>query len=77
MICGIDGVGWLEGCVRITKLLLVFLTLAYFLFMAGETAPVDLILHIPEVVEVRSDFLVDFLIVLVRVVDAVPPSSPL
>ena len=32
---------------------------------------------ISEVVDVRSDILIDFLVVLVRVVDMVPPSSPL
>ena len=30
-----------------------------------------------EIVDVRSDILVDFLVMLARVVDAVPPSSPL
>ena len=33
--------------------------------------------HILEIVDVRSNVLADFLIVLVRVVDVVPPSSPL
>ena len=50
---------------------------AYFFFMARETAPVDMTSCIPEVVDVRSDVLVDFLVVLARVVDAVAPSSPL
>ena len=50
---------------------------AYFLFMARETTPVDVASCIPEVVDVCSDILVDFLVVLARVVDAVPPSSPL
>ena len=77
MIGGIAGVKWLEGCIRIIEVLLVFLTSAYFLFMAGETAPVDMTSRIPEIVDVRSDILVDFLVMLVRVVDAVAPSSPL
>ena len=50
--------------------------LAYFLFMVREMAPVDLTSLVPEVVEVCSDVLVDFLVVLVRVVNAVPPSTP-
>ena len=76
MIYGVAGVEWLEGCGRITKLLLVFLTLAYFLFMAREMAPVDMTSRILEILDVRSDILVDFLVMLVRVVDMVPPSSP-
>ena len=46
--------------------------LAYFLFLAGETAPIDLTLRISEVVEVRSDVLFDLLIVSMRVAEAVP-----
>jgi len=69
-------VKWLEGYIWITELLLVFLTQAYFLFMPRETAPVDMTSCIPEVVDVCSDVLIDFLVVLARVVDAVPPSSP-
>ena len=76
-ICSIAGVKWLEGCIQITELLLVFLTPVYFLFMTRETAPVDMMSRIPEIVDVCSDILFDFLVVLVRVVDAVPPSSPL
>ena len=72
MIGGVDSVEWLEGCVRITELLLVFLTPAYFLFMVRETAPVDMTSRIPEIVDVRSDILVDFLVMLARVVDIVP-----
>ena len=75
-IYSIAGVKWLEGCIRITELLLVFLTPAYFLFMARETAPVNMTSCILEIVDVRSDILVDFLIMLARVVDTVPPSSP-
>ena len=51
--------------------------LAYFLFMPRETTPIDVTSCIPEVVDVFSDILIDFLVVLVRVVDMVPPSSPL
>ena len=76
VIGGIVDVKWLEGSVRIAKFLLVFLTSAYFLFMPRETAPIDMASCIPKVVDVCSDILVDFLVVLARVVDAVPPSSP-
>ena len=76
MICDIAGVEWLEGCVWITELLLVFLMPAYFLFMVRETAPVDVTSCILEVVDVCSDILVDFLVMLVRVVDAVPLAPP-
>ena len=50
---------------------------AYFLFMARETGPIDMTSCIPEVVDVRSNVLIDFLVVLARVVDVVSPSSPL
>jgi len=76
MICGIVGIEWLEGYDRITELLLVFLMPAYFLFMAREIAPINMTSCIPKIVDVCSDILVDFLVVLARVVDAVPPSSP-
>ena len=49
---------------------------AYFFFMVREMAAVDMMLCLSEIVDVRSDVLVDFLVMLVRVVDAVPPSSP-
>ena len=74
-IYSITTIKWLEGCIRITELLLVFLMSAYFLFMVRETTPVDMSSRIPEVVDVCSDVLIDFLVVLVRVFDAVPPSS--
>ena len=45
--------------------------------MVGETAPVDMTSCVPEVIDVCSDVLIDFLVVLARVVDVVPPSSPL
>ena len=76
MIGGIASIEWLEGCVRITELLLIFLTPAYFLFMARETVPIDMTSRVPEILDVRSDILFHFLVMLTRVVDAVPPSSP-
>ena len=75
-ICSIAGVKRLEGGIQITELLLIFLTPAYFLFMPRETAPIDMTSCISEVVDVCSDILIDFLVVLARVVDMVPPSSP-
>ena len=57
------------------KLLLIFLMVAYFFFKARETALVDMSSRVSEIVDVRSDVLVNFLIVLARVVDAVAPSS--
>ena len=57
--------------------MLVFLTLAYFFFMATETAFVDMPTCISEIVEVHSDVLVDLLVVLAKVFEAVAPSSPL
>ena len=74
-IGSIADVKWLEGCIQITKFLLIFLTPAYFLLMSGETAPIDMTSCILEVVDVCSDILIDFLVVLARVVDMVPPSS--
>ena len=59
------------------KLLLIFLTVVYFFFMAREKAPVNMMSRVSEIVDVRSDVLVDFLVVLVRVVNVVAPSSPL
>ena len=77
VICSIVGVKWLEGYVWITELLLIFLTPAYFLFMARETTPIDMTACIPEIVDVRSNILVDFLVELARVVDMVRPGSPM
>ena len=45
--------------------------------MARETAPFDMTSRVPEIIDVLSDILVDFLVMLARVVDAVPPSSPM
>ena len=44
--------------------------------MLREMAPIDMTLCIPKVGDVFSDILIDFLVVLARVVDMVPPSSP-
>ena len=38
---------------------------------------IDMMSHVLEIVDVRSDILVEFLVVLAMVVDVVPPSSPL
>ena len=76
MISGIVDVKRLEGYILITKFLLIFLTPAYFLFMLRETAPVDMMSCIPKVVDVCSDILIHFLVVLARVVDAIPLASP-
>ena len=53
------------------------MTAAYFFFMARKMALVDTSSRISEIVEVCSDVLVDFLVMLARVVDAVAPGSPL
>ena len=76
VICGIASVEWLEGYVWIIELLLIFLMTAYFLFMARETAPVDMTSRVLKITNVRSDILVNFFVVLARVVEMVPPSSP-
>ena len=57
--------------------MLVLLTAAYFFFMAIEAALVNMSSHVSEIIEVRSDVLVNLLVVLARVFDAVAPSSPL
>ena len=45
--------------------------------MATKAALVDTSSRVSKIVEVRSDVLVDLLVVLARVFDAVAPSSPL
>ena len=50
---------------------------AYFFFMATEAAFVDTSSRISEIVEVHSGVLVDLLVVLAVMFDAVAPSSPL
>ena len=49
---------------------------AYFFFMMTKVALVDTSLCVSEIIEVHSDVLVDLLVVLVNVFDAVTPSSP-
>ena len=58
-------------------LLLVLLAATYFVFMATEAAFIDTSSCISEIVEVHLDVLVDLLVVLAKVFDAVAPSSPL
>ena len=57
--------------------MLVFLTATYFFFVATEMAFVDTSSRISEVVEVHSSVLVDLLVVLAVMFNAVAPSSPL
>ena len=56
--------------------MLVFLAAAYFFFMATEATLVDTSSCVLEIIEVHSDVLVDLLVVLVRVFNAVAPSPP-
>ena len=76
-IYSIAGVKWLEGYIQIIELLLIFLMPAYFLLKPRETTAIDVTSCIPKVVDACSDILIDFLVVLARLVDTVPPSSPL
>ena len=55
--------------------MLILLTAAYFFFMATEVAFVDTSSCISEIVEVHSDVLVNLLVVLVVMFNAVAPSS--
>ena len=57
--------------------MLILLTVVYFFFMMRKMTLVDTSSHISEIVKVCLDVLVDFLVVLARVVDAVAPGSPL
>ena len=57
--------------------MLVLLTAAYFFFMVTEAALVDTSSCVSEIIEVHSDVLVDLLVVLAKVFDAVAPISPL
>ena len=57
--------------------MLILLVAAYFFFMATEATFVDTSSCISEIVEVHSDVLVDLLVVLVVMFDAVAPSSTL
>ena len=56
--------------------MLVLLMVAYFFFAMTKTALVDTSLRISKIVEVRSNVLVDLLVVLAKVFNAVAPSSP-
>ena len=51
--------------------------MAYFFFVVTEAAFVDMSSCISEIVEVHSDVLVDLLVVLAMMFDAVAPSSTL
>ena len=62
MICSIAGVEWLKSGVWVTELMLVLLMVAYFFFMATEAVLVNMSSRVLEIVEVRSDVLVDFLV---------------
>ena len=57
--------------------MLILLTVAYFFFMATEAALVDMLSCVIEIIEVRLDVLVDLLVMLAKVFDAIAPSSPL
>ena len=57
--------------------MLVLLAAAYFVFMATEAAFVDMSSCISEIVEVHSDVLVDLLVVLAVMFNAVAPSFAL
>jgi len=57
--------------------LLVLLAVAYFIFMATEAAFVDTSSCISKIVEVHSDVLVDLLVELAVMFNAVAPSSAL
>ena len=76
MICSIDGIERLESGVRVTILLLVLLAVAYFFFMATEAALVDTSSCVSEIIEVHPDVLVDLLVMLVKVFDAVALAPP-
>ena len=56
--------------------MLILLAVAYF-FMAIEATFVDTLLRISKIVEVHSDILVDLLVMLVVMSNAVAPSSTL
>ena len=57
--------------------MLVLLELAYFIFMATEAAFIDVSSCISKIVDVHSDVLVDLLIALAVMFDAVAPRSAL
>ena len=55
--------------------MLVLLVVAYFFFMAAKAAFVDTSSRISKIIEVYSDVLVNLLVVLVVMFNAVAPSS--
>ena len=57
--------------------MLILLAVAYFFFTATETAFVDMLSCILEIVEVHSNVLVDLLVMLVVMFNVVSPSSAL
>ena len=57
--------------------MLVLLAVAYFFFMATKAAFVDMSSRISEIVEVHSNVLIDLLVMLVVMFNAVAPSSAL
>ena len=57
--------------------MLVLLAAAYFFFTATKVAFVDTSSRVSKIVEVDSDVLVNLLVMLARVFNAVAPSSPL
>ena len=57
--------------------MLILLAAACFFFMTTKAAFVDMSSRILEIVEVHSYVLVDLLVVLAKVFDAIAPSSPL
>ena len=57
--------------------MLILLATAYFFFMARKMVLVDTSSRVLEIVGVHSNILVDFLVMLARVVDVVAPGSPL
>jgi len=57
--------------------LFILLTAAYFFFMATKVALIDMSSCVLEIIEVHPDILVDLLVVLAVMFDAVAHSSPL
>ena len=53
------------------------MAVVYFFFVATEVALIDASSRVSEIVEVRSDVLVDLLVMLAMVFGVVAPSSPL
>ena len=77
VVYNIAGIEQLESRVQVTILLLILLAATYFLFMAVEAAFIYKSLCISKIVEVHLDILVDLLVVLAVMFNAVAPSSAL